>query len=155
MDGSKKSVPKKEDETTIFYWKLEKEKAAGESDKELPAICWVSLLSRLFDKNTLQCLKEKKNNKQNIQRLLRLTQTFCFYENRFTFAPSSARYLEFTFSRISHSKVFETDQSVLTTDEKKNHSCCDLFNTKYILLPNRNILLSAAVSGFFHQVEIT
>ena len=35
MDGSKMSVPKKEDETTIFYWKLEKEKAAGESDKEI------------------------------------------------------------------------------------------------------------------------
>ena len=61
MDGSKKSVPKKEDETTIFYWKLEKEKAAGESDKELPAICWVSLISRLFDKNTtVSKRKEKK-----------------------------------------------------------------------------------------------
>ncbi len=37
MDGSKMSVLKKEDETTIFYWKLEEEKAAYESDKELQA----------------------------------------------------------------------------------------------------------------------
>ena len=35
--------------------------------------------------------------------------------------------------------------SVLTTDEKKNRSCCVLFNTKYIL-PYRVILLSAAQS---------
>jgi hypothetical protein len=59
-----KNGTKKEDETTIFYWKLEKEKAAGESDEELiQAICWVSLISRLFDKNTLQCLKEKNKTK--------------------------------------------------------------------------------------------
>jgi hypothetical protein len=62
MDGSKKSVPKKEDET------IEEEKAACESDKELEAICWVSLICRLFDKNTT--VSKRKN--QNSQRLLRL-----------------------------------------------------------------------------------
>jgi hypothetical protein len=56
MDGSKKSVPKKEDET------IEEEKAACESDKELEAICWVSLICRLFDKNTTVS-KRKKNPK--------------------------------------------------------------------------------------------
>ena len=38
-------------------------RAACGSDKELQAICWVSLISRLFDKNNLQCLKEKKTPK--------------------------------------------------------------------------------------------
>ena len=154
MDGSKKSVPKKEDETTIFYWKLEKEKAAGESDKELPAICWVSLLSRQFDKNTLQCLKEKKNNKQNIQRLLRLTQTFCFYEIVSHLHRHQQDILNLRSVELVTLKCSKQTSSVLTNDEKKNRSCCVLFNTKYIL-PNRVILLSAAVSGFFQQIQIT
>ena len=51
-------------------------------------------------------------------------------------------------------KCSKQASSVLTTDEKKNRSCCVLFNTKYIL-PYRVILLPAAVSGFFHQIQIT
>ncbi len=51
-------------------------------------------------------------------------------------------------------KGSKQNSSVLTSDEKKNRSCCILFNTKYNL-PYRAILLSAAVSGFFHQVQIT
>jgi hypothetical protein len=40
---------------------LKTEKAAGESDEELHAICWVSLISRLFNKNTtVSKRKEKK-----------------------------------------------------------------------------------------------
>ena len=51
-------------------------------------------------------------------------------------------------------KCSKQNSSVLTTDEEKNRSCCVLFNTKYIL-PYRVILLSAAVSAFFHQIQIT
>jgi hypothetical protein len=46
---------------------------------------------------------------------------------------------------MSHFIKCSKPSSVLTTDEKKNRSCCVLFNTKYIL-PYRVILLSAAQS---------
>ena len=36
MDGSKMSVTNKEDETKTFFWKLESEKVADESEKGQP-----------------------------------------------------------------------------------------------------------------------